>query len=360
MGIPCISRAELLGAIIDKYDFSVGVIGTHGKSTVSAMIYRIFSENGSDAGAFIGASGKNVPPFSMGDGSLLVYEGCEYGDSFLHFEPSVNLVLSVDYDHTDYFPNREAYRSSFLRAARLSRKFTVINASDPGARSMIEEISGDAISYAKENGYDYKYSLENRCGTYSVCIFKGDEKILSYRLSVPGEYNAKNSVAAAVLTYSIGISPDIISKALERFCGIGRRLEKIGVINGAPVYYDYAHHPTEIDTLAQSLADMGYSKIAVVFAPHTYTRTRDFMESMALALSKFSITLITEIYGARELPIVGVSSSALAEKICGFNAKSLSVTQKEAIKILRSADFDCLALVGAGDLDIIKKEIEEW
>jgi UDP-N-acetylmuramate--alanine ligase len=104
---------------------------------------------------------------------------------------------------------------------------------------------------------------------------------------------------------------------------------------------------------------MGFKKVAAVFAPHTYTRTRDFIEETAFELSRFSVALITDIYGAREDPIVGISSASLAEKTRGYGNKAISVTQKEAISMLGSCDFDCLVLIGAGELDLIKNEIED-
>ena len=359
MGIPCISRAELLGAIIDNYGFSVGVIGTHGKSTVSAMLYRILLNSGRDVGAFIGASGDGVPSFRKGDGSFLVYEGCEYRDSFLHFEPTVNLVLSVDYDHTDYFETKEAYRESFLKASELSRSFSVVNADGDGARYILKHLRNKRITFSKSEGYDYRYMLSRSEGKYSVTVLRGNEKLFSYTSPLYGEHNAVNSVAAAVTAYSIGIDGAQITEALESFRGIGRRLEKIGTFMDVPVYYDYAHHPSEIAALHGALCDMGFKRVAAVFAPHTYTRTRDFMEETAIELSRFSIALITEIYGAREDPIVGISSQVLAEKTRRYGNKALSVTQKEVILMLRSCDFDCIALIGAGELDLIKKEIEE-
>ena len=359
MGIPCISRAELLGAVIDSYAFSVGVIGTHGKSTVSAMLYRILLNSGRDVGAFIGASGDGVPSFCKGDGDFLVYEGCEYRDSFLHFCPTVNLVLSVDYDHTDYFETREAYRESFLKASELSRSFSVVNADSGGARYILQRSKNRCITFSACEGYDYRYLLSRTDGRYSVTVLRKDESLFSYTSPLYGEHNAVNSVAAAVTAHSIGIGVAHIIEALEGFRGIGRRLEKIGTFMDAPVYYDYAHHPSEIAALRGALCDMGYKRVAAVFAPHTYTRTRDFMEETALELSRFSATFITEIYGAREDPIVGISSSVLAEKTRGYGNKAISVTQKEVISKLRSCCFDCIALIGAGELELIKNEIEE-
>lgn len=359
MEIPCVCRAELLSAVIAEYRTSVGVIGTHGKSTVTAMLYKILERDGKRPGLFLGASGEGIPPFVEGGSDILVYEGCEYRDSFLRFKPTVNLVLNVDLDHTDYFHSFEDYAASFSKAAELSRELTLINASDPGAASIIGSIRNRCVTFSEREGCDYRYVLTLVDTEYLVSIFKEEKLIASFIPGAPGKHNAVNAAAAAIAAYTVGASSGSIEGAIREFRGLGRRLEKIGHLGSSDVYYDYAHHPTEIAALESALRQMGYKNIMAVFAPHTYTRTRDLMQKTAEALARFESSLVTEIYGAREDPIVGVSSYALAEKVRSIGAKSVSVTQKEAFSLLNGSSFDCIALIGAGELEQIKKKIEE-
>ena len=361
MGILTVSRAEYLGALMESYAMRIGISGSHGKSTVTAMLGSVLSYASLSPSILCGAEISEGTGYISGDGEYLVYEACEYGDSFLHFSPTVQIMLNLDFDHPDYFPNIDALKRSFISLANITQKLVIINADDENLRSALPYITAPVVTFSRGNPTDYRYSvIFSERGRYTFDLFFGDEPCGRFTLGIPGEFNVQNAVAAIIAARYVGIPDALIGEALRKFSGIGRRLELLGKRSGFDLYYDYAHHPREIEATERALRDMGYLKIAAVFSPHTYSRTKTLFDGFVSALSRFDSVLITDIYGARECPIVGVSSYSLAEAVRrqGKDARAICLNE-DILPYISFEKYDCLVLMGAGDLDIIKRKTED-
>ncbi len=359
LGITAISRAEFMGAIIDKYKKSIGVSGSHGKSTVTAMLYSIFNKANKRPTVIAGAEIVPKSSYVSGEDELLIYESCEYGDSFLHFSPSVQILLNLDLDHTDYFSSLEDIKESFLLSANLARTVCIINADDENLNSLIDKIDVPVLSFSKNEGSTFKYIPKySGEGRYDFDLYWGKEFYGSFSLGAVGEFNVTNAAAAVIAAITMNIPKEITASALADFHGISRRLEMLGKYMEAVVFYDYAHHPREICAVRETLSLMGYNNICAIFAPHTYTRTKAFFSSFAEELSRFSVSFITDIYGARECAITGITSSALAETVRALKGRCAAIDRVDINELLEKESFDCLVLMGAGDLENIKNQIQ--
>ena len=356
-----VSRAQLLGALIDDFKISFGISGSHGKSTVTAMLGDIFASAGLLPTVFGGAQPKGKSSLCLGNNDVLVYESCEYGDSFLNFSPDYSVLLNMEQDHTDYFPTMEDMKKSFTKAANLAKKGCIINCDCSELRSIIPKIEVPVYTVSANNIGEYNYSVnDNKMRAYSFEFSKkNSETKLEYNLSIPGRFNVTNAALALAAADIMNIPYEKSKEAISSFCGVERRLEFLYRKKTFDVYYDYAHHPTEIRASREALLDMGYNNICVIFAPHTYSRTKFFFNEFCEELSEFTFSGIYEIYGAREAPIVGVTSSSLALEIRNRGGKSRAVLGEDAIEYLLSSNCDCAVLMGAGDLSVIKKKIEE-
>lgn len=360
LGIVTVSRAEYLGAVMMDYAVRIGVSGSHGKSTVTAMLGSILRSAGAAPSVLCGAEISQSGTGYIGGGKQnVVYEACEYGDSFLYLHPSVQIILNVDLDHTDYFANTEQLCESFLRAADSAEKFAVLNADDRNLQKIIPAVAAKKLTYSSKPGADFRYEiLPEADGKYGFRLYGGGKEY-NFTLGVPGRFNAENAVAAAVTALKLGISEEAVSEALRTFSGIPRRLEYLGKRRGTDIYYDYAHHPKEIAALYDALDSMGYRNICAVFAPHTYSRTKSFLDEFAIALARFASVYVTDIYGARESAIVGVSSASLADAVRLAGGEAYALANEENIEEILSKEYDCLVLTGAGDLATIKKKAED-
>ncbi len=358
LNVPIISRAEYLGAFIEKYKYSIGISGSHGKSTVTAMLASIFSEAERLPTVIGGAEISDGTSFIPGERNTLIYEACEYGDSFLRFSPKISVMLNLDIDHTDYFKTKEQIQASFLQAANLAADVVVINADDENLSEIIEKINTRTILFSKNKDTEYKYiPIYKGNGKYKFELYHNGRLCGEFSLGTIGEFNVTNAVAATVTANYTGVSFDVVNKSLSNFKGIPRRMEFLGKHQGADVFYDYAHHPKEIRATREAFKLCGYNNICAIFAPHTYTRTKTFFKEFAEELSKFTKTYITNIYGAREAPIVGVTSSALSEKVREYGGDSTAIFLHDTVDFLKKSSFDCIVIMGAGDLEGVKELI---
>ena len=359
LGVPLVSRAEYLGALMLDYDMRIGVSGSHGKSTVTAMLGAILDRGGDSPSVLCGAELAGGIGYIRGGMSRLVYEACEYGDSFLRFSPTVQLLLNIDLDHTDYFSDISQLNESFLRLACGAREHTVLNMDDANIKNILPRISANKVTYSASAGADFGYEIfPAECGRYGFRLF-GDGERTELTLGIPGRFNAENAVAAAVAAKSIGVGSSAITDALSSFEGIKRRLQHICRREGTDIYYDYAHHPKEIGAVADALFAMGYKNICAFFAPHTYSRTKAFLSEFAEALSRFGAVYVTDIYGAREGAMIGVSSAALADAVRECGGKAYALAGEDDLSHALTVGYDCIVLMGAGDLDRIKKKTED-
>ncbi len=355
-GIPTANRAEFLGAFMTEYKKRVGISGTHGKSTTVAMLDLIFAYAGLNHTTLSGASLATGEPFRMGKKDLLLYEGCEYKDSFLRFFPNCLTVLNLDYDHPDYFESLERMKESFAKAVIKADK-AIINIDDVNLKSLLKDVKNktEIITFGQSERAKYRYRIISfEPGGCKFVIECDKEEIGVFETRVAGVYNVANAAAAAVSALENGISPSDIAPALAAFRGIEARLEYLGSFYGREIYRDYAHHPTEIRALINTLKMHSGDTVTVVFKPHTYSRTGAFFDDFKLSLSLADNVILTDIYPAREEPIEGVSSERLAEEI---GSKAIYVPDEEVKNALLDLDGGAVVLMGAGDMENIKKEI---
>lgn len=345
-------RSEVLG-IISESRFTIGVAGTHGKTTTSTMVAHILKDSGFDCSAFLGGISSNYDTNVLyGDNNVVVVEADEYDRSFLTLHPNIAIVTSADADHLDIYGDAGHLLESFqMYLDRVVENGTRIVKKGLPFKSQ--------LSYS---GYDeadvYATNVHVREGEFYFDYISKDSKIEDIHLGIPGTHNVENAVAAITVARILGIADDKIKAALTNFKGVKRRFEYI-VRSQSTIYIDdYAHHPEELRAFLSSMRKLyPNKKLTVVFQPHLFTRTRDFIDGFAEVLSMADRLLLMEIYPARELPIEGVDSSWLLSKITA--PEKAIVTAEEVLAIAQSEGPELLVTVGAGDIDKLVKPLKE-
>lgn len=345
-------RSEVLG-IISASRFTIGVAGTHGKTTTSTMIAHILKDTGYDCSAFLGGISTNYNSNVLfGDNNTVVVEADEYDRSFLTLHPNIAVVTSADADHLDIYGDKSHLEVSFQ---------LYLDRVVPGGKKIIKvglPFSGD-ISYANSKGEAAAYAdnIIVKDGHFHFDYCYGDVMIHDIKLGIPGTHNVENAVAAITVALLLDIDPRKIVEALGNFKGIKRRFEYI-VKNESHVYIDdYAHHPEELRAFIGSMRQLyPNKKLTLVFQPHLFTRTRDFVDGFAEVLGQVDELLLMGIYPARELPIPGVDSTWLLEKINLTNKRVVS--PQEVLDIIQQEKPELVVTVGAGDIDRLVKPIK--
>ncbi len=355
-GIPLYKRAELLGAIAREYANSVGVAGTHGKSTTSGMLSYIFMHGKTyDPTVIVGAVLPNInSTFRLGSDENFIFEADEYTDSFLSFFPHIAVVLNIKMDHTDYFPNYERYIQSFNKFINNtgSEGYTVINKECDGCTRAADDYSGTLITYSAggdETADFYAKNVVLNKGFASFDVFKKGEFHMSVELSVPGTHNVANALAAIACCDLCGVDKETVSSGLKDFKGVRRRFEYKGQFRGADVFDDYAHHPDEIRATLSAAKSMGYNRVVCVFQPHTYSRLKDLFEDFASSFNDSDMAIFADVYSARENNIYGITSEQLSEKVSGSKYFDSFPKIREFLeKEIKAGDL--LIFMGAGNI----------
>ena len=339
--IPLLSRAELLGQMMNNYEQSVAVAGTHGKTTTTSMVTQILLAAGADptisVGGILPSIGGNI---RVGHSSCFVTEACEYTNSFLHFYPKYSMILNIEEDHIDFFKDLDDIRHSFRLFAQntSSDGAIIVNQEIERLDELLEGLSPEVITYGFDPSCDFypenitflnsgcaQFSLMHRkkqiaqteqtAGTSSFLAWSEREQLCEIRLCVPGRHNISNALAAAALAVQMGIPATAICEGLHAFRGTDRRFQYKGTCRQATVIDDYAHHPTEIRATLSAAADYPHNRIICVFQPHTYTRTKAFLKDFAAALSAADLVVLADIYAARETDTLGISSLDLLAEL---------------------------------------------
>lgn len=346
-GFELLKRSQMLGRITED-TFCIAVAGTHGKTTTSTMIAHVLKHAGMKVNAFLGGVSANYYTNLLldKDAEYTVVEADEFDRSFLTLKPNIAVVTSTDPDHLDIYGNHDEMKVTFQEfVGKIVSGGLLIQRNGLGLKS------DKSITYAIDENADAVTSnvFVNNGAFHFDFDFKNNS-ITDLQLGMPGRHNVENATAATVVGKELNISEEKIRAALKSFRGVQRRFETIFHSNKVVYIDDYAHHPTEISAAIDS-AKMLYPnrKLTVVFQPHLYTRTRDFIEGFAASLSKADEIILLDIYPARELPIDGVSSQALLDKIDNHNKKL--VTKEELVEELKSKGVDVLMTLGAGDID---------
>lgn len=361
-GNKVIKRSEALGDIT-KDVFTVAVAGTHGKTTTSSMIAHVLRATGKNCFAFLGGITQNYDTnLLFGDfgkpDRIMVVEADEYDRSFLRLSPDVAVITAMDPDHLDIYTDEADFVNTFNEfAAKLKeggslvyKKGLPLNASLLGSQS--KSFGGDGAQYqARLTG--------NRDFTFNIETEDPEEALEEVSLLVPGFHNIQNALAAYAVTRSLGIAPLKIKEALQSFKGVKRRFEYIIKTEALSYIDDYAHHPTEINAFLSSVRNLyPEKKLTVIFQPHLFSRTRDFLEGFAESLSLADKLILLDIYPARELPIPGITSALLLEKT-RCSEKKL-VTKAELMDYLKKEKLEVLVTIGAGDIDQFVEPIEKY
>ena len=320
LGIPAITRAEMLGLLMKDHENSIAIAGTHGKTTTTSMVSLILEDAGRQPTILVGGNLEKINGnVQVGEGSYFVTEACEYMDSFLSLHPKIEIILNIDSDHLDYFKDIDHIVSSFQKFASLVPEDGRIIAYDanPFVHSVIREMD-NVVTFGFSEGCDYyvKDIGFDESGLPSFRVFADNRELCAMKLSVPGEHNILNALAAFSCCRELGVETGSIVRTLESFQGTQRRFDYIGITdNQVRVIDDYAHHPTEIRATLAAAANIPHKDLWCLFQPHTYTRTMALFDDFTEAFDGADKIIMAEIYAAREKNIHKISSKELVNEI---------------------------------------------
>ncbi len=369
-GIPLISRADYLGYIMTGYESRIGISGMHGKSTTTSMCAQIFMDALCDPTVTSGAALRSMGGYyRVGGEKHFIFEACEYMDSFLDFFPTTAVILNIEMDHVDYFKSIEQIRSSY-------RAFADKVLGEPNG-TVIYSLDDDEVVRTMEGfkGQVYTFgtkardgrmpdflavNIEEHFGRHSFRVLYRGNPLRDVTLKVAGRHQVLDALAATAAAYTSGISGDEIARGLARFTGAERRMEFKGTLAGADLYDDYGHHPSEIRTTLEGARKMGYDRLFCLFQPHTYTRTKALFSDFVRAFDSVDGVFLVDIYAAREIDTLGVSSEKLGEAI-GDRARYCP-SFRDAVDRIREtlSAGDALVVMGAGNVyDIFPMLMDE-
>ena len=357
LGIPTIERADFLGELTRCYKDTIAVSGTHGKTTTTSMISLCFLEALKDPSIQVGAILKQIDGnYKVGNSEHFIIEACEYVESFLKFSPKAEVILNIDNDHLDYFKTFENIKNAFIKYVKIlpDDGLLVLNGDDTNCLDLTQYTKAKTLTYGITNkNTDFfavnivfdtdgfpEFDVYNRNGFYD-----------RIKLNVPGTHNVLNCLACIALCNEYGIKKEDIKSALLKFTGAHRRFEFKGKVNGASIYDDYGHHPTEIVATAKSLMNKKYNESWVVFQPHTYSRTKNLLDDFAKALLNFDNIIILDIYAAREKNTYNISSKDLVDKIISLGKDAKYIPDfYECVSYIKEnvKENDIIMTLGAG------------
>lgn len=362
-GFKLYKRAEILGIITNNYR-SIAVAGTHGKTSISTTVAHLLEGSNFERLAFLGGISKNynsnlVLPESKSKECLAVVEADEFDRSFLHLSPNFALISAIDADHLDIYENKENIVKSFNHfIKKIATNGTIIY--KKGLTLQPDFFPKNHYTYSFEEKADF---CANNVRIDSTGVYTFDIKgpfgdVCNIESGVPGKVNAENALAACALAISAGVEEDVIRRNIKTFKGVNRRFD-FHINNKSKVYVDdYAHHPEELKAFIGSVRGIFPGrKITGIFQPHLYSRTQDFAEDFAKQLDLLDEILLLDIYPARELPIKGVSSKLIYDKMKSAN-KELC-TLNNLLEVLKNKENDIVLTMGAGNIDKKVSEIKE-
>lgn len=376
LNIPCVSRADYLGYIMTFYENRIGIAGMHGKSTVTSMCAEIFMTADTDPTVMSGAEYAPMGgAYRLGTRNKrhFIFEACEYMDSFLDFLPTTAILLNAELEHVDYFKSIEQINKSFENFASitgadgcvianaddkniLSAATAAVNSGrcgklirfsvkDSNAEFFADNVSSDTLGYPE----------------FDLCIY--GKPVGKVTLPITGKHQIYNALASAAAAFTSGIDVKNIILGLKKFKGAARRMDYQGNINGADVYDDYGHHPTEIlSTLEGARALCKSGRLVCVFQPHTYSRTYELFERFKTAFDPADLIILLDIYSAREVNTYGVTSQKLAEEISALGkSATYAPSMDSAVQRLKNTlrDGDVAVIMGAGDVYHVSRRLLE-
>lgn len=347
-------RSRILGMITQE-TFCLAIAGTHGKTTTSTLLAHLCYDSNQQVSAFLGGIPENYQTnFLFKGNKYSVVEADEFDRSFLNLHPKIACITSTDADHLDIYGEDKEVKKSFQDFANLIPKEGKLF-----IQKQVDIAGENVFTYSATEIADYFPSHIIKVGykTYFDFIYPNG-KIENLELPIPGNHNLENAIAALAIAKEIGISDENLKKSLANFKGIKRRFSINELANGKIYIDDYAHHPTEIQAALKTVNQLFKDKkILTIFQPHLYSRTKDFMESFAESLNNTSELILLDIYPARELPIEGITSEVLFEKINLKNKKL--TTLSNVMNEIKTSNFDVIVTLGAGNIDILIEKIKQ-
>ena len=364
-GIPMMSRAVLLGEMMRNYKEAIAVSGTHGKTTTTSMQSEIFLAAKADptisVGGILPSIGGNI---RVGGPEFFITEACEYTNSFLEFFPTMALILNIEEDHLDFFKDLADIRRSFALFAEKvpAQGSVIINAEIENWQEIVKNASGTVITVGRDQACSYSAGsiTYDELARPSFELYENGVRRDIISLGVGGEHNVYNALAAIAAALTAGVSMEAVKRGLLNFTGTKRRFEKKGEFNGVTVIDDYAHHPQEIQATLKTAGNYPHNQVWCVFQPHTYTRTKAFLDEFAEALSMADRVILADIYAARETDTLGISSRDIAERIEKLGTKVWYFpTFSEIEEFLKTncQPGDLLITMGAGDIVTVGEEL---
>ena len=366
--IPIFSRSDILASILNSRK-AIAVTGTHGKTTTTSMISLIFRGLDLDPTIIIGGElnelGSNA---RFGEGDYVIAEACESDGSFLKYKPFVGVITNIEEDHLDYYKSFENLSRSFIKFVENTKTggLVVINGDEVKLNGIIGRKDRKIICYGigkKNDIYAENIKISNFTSSYSLIIKKGNKKKkIDVKLNVPGIYNIKNSLAALAVCYGMEMNMEKAVEILKFFTGIKRRFEKRGEKNGALIFDDYAHHPTEIKVTLEAAKAEKRDRIITIFQPHRYTRLQNLYNKFNDCFNYSDIVVITDVYGAGEQPLPGITGKLLLNNLIdgGFKNRIVYIPRLQDIckyLELNMRENDIVLLMGAGDITRVTEEL---
>ena len=357
-GYEVVKRSDILGWITEG-TVNICVAGTHGKTTVSTMIAHLLRDTGYGCTAFLGGIAANYNTnFWSNDNNVVVVEADEYDRSFLKLNPSVAVITSIDADHLDIYKTPEAFEDAFVSFSEkvkpdgllLAKKGLAREASFDASKLVTYSINGEAASiYAKD--------IRVVDGAYTFTVVGPNWQIEELVLNMGGLHNIENAIVAVAVAVHLGIAPEKIKVSLANFAGVKRRFEYLIKTETQVLIDDYAHHPAELAALISGVRSLyAGEKLTLVFQPHLFSRTQDLCDEFAASLSAADEVVLLPIYPARELPIPGVTSEMIKDKMTNQNVVLL---EKEALQDwVKTHQPKLLVMAGAGDIDVLIRNIK--
>ena len=369
--IPIVPRAAMLAELM-RFRRGIAVAGTHGKTTTTSLTAAVLSEGGLDPTFVIGgqllAAGANA---KLGDGQWLVAEADESDGSFLRLNPLMAVITNIDSDHLENYDNDfskvQAAFAEFLQRLPFYG-LAVLCIDDAEVAALASDTPRHVMSYGFASNADVRAEdVTQEAGCMRFTLRLPEDTQVKVKLALPGRHNVQNALAAAAIGWQLGVSPQDIANALEKFSGIGRRFNDLGEIttpNGARVQLvdDYGHHPRELAAVfAAARGGWPDKRLVVAFQPHRYSRTRDQFDAFAAVLSEVDALVLSEVYPAGETPIAGADAKSLARAIRarGRNEPVVVSQVSELSGVLPDVlqDGDLLLLMGAGDIGYVAQHI---
>jgi UDP-N-acetylmuramate--alanine ligase len=342
-----LKRSEVLGKITET-TFCLAVAGTHGKTTTSSILGHIMAEV--NATSFLGGISENYNSnLILGADKISVVEADEFDRSFLKLSPNIACITSIDADHLDIYGDTETLNESFIEFSNKVSETLIV----------AKGLPFKGRTYAVNETADYEaFNLKVESGKYSFDVKTPSSEIKNIEFYLPGQHNVMNALAAFAMADSYGVSIETIKQRLSSFKGVKRRFTYKIKTENLVLIDDYAHHPTEINAVEHSVREMYPNEnVLVVFQPHLFSRTKDFLDDFAIALSKFDEVLLLDIYPAREVPISGVNSELLLGKITSKNKK---LTKKNnLVKDIKNSSAKVVAVLGAGDIGVLVNDLTD-